>query len=83
MVKRILLKCKVCGEVFGTNSLYYQHVAIQHSDLKPVVTSEGMYQCPVCHETRKSLARLYQHIGLHHVKANSLRVEEGVGLCGP
>lgn len=52
MVKRVLLKCELCGQVFASNSLYYQHKVLQHSDYKPIVKEDG-YECPICHEKGK------------------------------
>nr|WP_238699222.1 MULTISPECIES: C2H2-type zinc finger protein [unclassified Sulfolobus] len=74
MVKRIVLKCEVCGETFSSNSLYYQHKALQHSNYKPIVREDG-YECPVCHEKRRGAASMLTHIGLHHATNKPLRVE--------
>lgn len=74
MSKRVLLKCEICGEVFNSNSLYYQHKVLQHSEYKPVVKGDS-YECPICHETRKRLPTLITHIGLHHLTNNPIRVE--------
>ncbi|BBL47049.1 C2H2-type zinc finger protein [Metallosphaera sedula] len=74
MIKRVILKCEVCGETFSTNSLYYQHKVLQHSSYRPIVKDDG-YECPVCHEKRRKVESLLTHIGLQHVPNNPIRVE--------
>ncbi|WP_338598576.1 C2H2-type zinc finger protein [Sulfolobus tengchongensis] len=74
MQKRVLLKCEICSQVFSSNSLYYQHKVLQHSDYKPLVREDG-YECPICHEKRKRVESLLTHIGLHHLSNKPIRVE--------
>ncbi|AEE94543.1 zinc finger C2H2-type domain protein [Acidianus hospitalis W1] len=74
MAKRVLLKCELCGQVFASNSLYYQHKVLQHSDYKPIVKEDG-YECPICHEKRKRLEPMLTHMGLQHLINNPIRIE--------